>query len=348
MESTTYITALYNLRKREGMDNVNDGHFCRIREYLDSANTLLDTPHSFVIFCEPELESAFRSIRGDRPTMYMPIAFEDLPFWSLLPTIATNNARNPTIGVSPEKFTDLYYLIINHKMEFVRQAAVLNPFGTEWFAWVDIRAVLPSTGLHGLTQWWDPGYVNLFIMNLVSQEYGRGLFGKNHAWIAGGFFAGKRENILAFAELATKEWRACLSEGYCSSDEMVLAYMAATYPDMVSFLGSGDYGDVVRNQAAVCGSQNLVYYIQERSLARGQLRTSIRVGECLRRGYLTGVLPTMTLDAQFHIFYRLALAYQRNTQPVLAAERTKELFRPEFDGMRAQFTPHLRPCAPDG
>jgi hypothetical protein len=330
------------------MDNVNDGHFCRIREYLDSANTLLDTPHSFVIFCEPELESAFRSIRGDRPTVYMPIAFEDLPFWSLLPTIATNNARNPTIGVSPEKFTDLYYLIINHKMEFVRQAAALNPFATEWFAWIDVRAVLPSTGLHGLTQWWDPGYVNLFMMNLVDKKPGGDFFRYNRGWIAGGCFTGKRENILAFAEIAIREWKEALREGYCPSDEMVLAYMAAIYPDTVSPLATGDYGDLMRNQSAVCRKQDLAYYIQEFALARGDLRTSIRIGESLRRGYVAGVLPSMADHEHFHIFYRLALAYQRSTQPTLAAERTKELFRPEFDAMRAQFTPHLRPCAPDG
>jgi hypothetical protein len=330
------------------MDNVNDGHFCRIREYLDSANTLLDTPHSFVIFCEPELESAFRSIRGDRPTVYMPIAFEDLPFWSLLPTIATNNARNPTIGVSPEKFTDLYYLIINHKMEFVRQAAALNPFATEWFAWIDVRAVLPSTGLHGLTQWWDPGYVNLFMMNLVDKKPGGDFFRYNRGWIAGGCFTGKRETILAFAEIAIREWKEALREGYCPSDEMVLAYMAAIYPDTVSPLATGDYGDLMRNQSAVCRKQDLAYYIQEFALARGDLRTSIRIGESLRRGYVAGVLPSMADHEHFHIFYRLALAYQRSTQPTLAAERTKELFRPEFDAMRAQFTPHLRPCAPDG
>lgn len=347
MESTTYITALYNLRKREGMDGVNTDHFSRIADYLEVAKTLLDTPHSFVIFCEPELESAFRSIRGDRPTVYMPIAFEDLPFWPLLPTIAVNNARNPVVNVSPQKFTDLYYLIINHKMEFVRQAAALNPFGTEWFAWVDVRAVLPSTGLHGLTQWWDPGYVNLFMMNLVDKKPGDDFFRYNHGWIAGGCFTGKREQILAFADITIKEWQQALAKGYCPSDETMLAYMAATYPDMVSPLGAGEYGDLMRNQSVVCRKQDLAYYIQEFALARGDLRTSIRIGESLRRGYLTGVLPPMADHEQFHIVYRLALAYQRSTQPVLAAERTKELFRPEFDGMRAYFTPHLRPCVPD-
>jgi hypothetical protein len=345
MESTTYVTALYNLRKREGMDDVNTDHFSRIADYLEVAKKLLDTPHSFVIFCEPDLEAPLREIRGDRPTVYMVIDFEELPFWNLFPRIAENNKRNPVVNVSPQKFTDLYYLIINHKVEFVRHAAEANPFNTEWFAWVDVRAVLPPTGLHGLTQYWDPDHVNMFMLNLVNRTIGNDFFRYNHGWIACVCFTGKRRQILDFTEATIREWKTALSNGYCPSDETMFAYMAAMYPDMVSPLAAGDYGDVMKNQAAVCRKQDVAYYIQEFALAYGDLRTSIRVGESLRRGYLSGVLPPMADHEQFHIFYRLALAYQRNIQPKLAAERTKELFRPEFEGMRKQFTPHLRPCA---
>lgn len=353
MESTTYVTALYNLRKREGMDGMNTDHFSRIADYLAAATTLLDTPHSFVIFCEPDLEAPLREIRGDRPTVYMVVDFEELPFWHLFPTIVANNKANPVLNVSPQKFTDLYYLIINHKVEFVRHAAEANPFNTNWFAWVDVRAVLPATGLTGLTQWWDPDHVNVFMMNLGTREMRHDFFRYNHGLIACVCFTGRRHQILNFTETAIREWKIALAHGYCPSDETMFACMVETYPDMVSPLGAGDYGDVMKNQAAVCRKQDIAYYIQEFALARGDLRTSIRIGESLRRGYLTNVLPPMADHEQFHIFYRLVLAYEQDNQPELAAERTQELFRPEFDGMRAYFTPLLRrrpdplPCGPD-
>jgi hypothetical protein len=345
MDSVTYVTALYNLRKREGMDGVNTDHFSRITDYIEVAKNLIDTPHPFVIFCEPDLEKPLREIRGERPTVFVVIDFEDLPFWHWRDAIARNNAKNPVVNVSPQKFTDLYYLIINHKVEFVRRTAESNVFKTEWFAWVDIRITLPSTGLTELAQWWDPDHVNIFMMNIIDHHTHTDFFRYNHGWVACGCFTGRREQILNFATTVTTEWRRALDDGYCPSDETMFAYTASKYPELVSPLGAGDYGDVMCNQAAVCRKQDVAYYIQEFALARGDLRTSIRIGESLRRGYLTNVLPRMADHEQFHIFYRLVLAYQRNNQPELAAERTKELFRPEFDSMRAQFTPHLRPCA---
>jgi hypothetical protein len=340
MESVTYVTALYNLRKREGMDGVNTDHFSRVADYIETAKKLFDTPNPFVVFCEPDLEAPLRQMRGDRPTVFHVVDFEELPFWNLFPTIAQNNATNPVWNVSSQKFTDLYYLIINHKAEFVRQAAEENTFDTEWFAWVDMRSVLPDTGLNDLVQWWDPNRINVLMMNLCDRYRIRDkytFFRNNHGVVAGGFMAGKRANVIEFTTDLIAEWKQALNDGYCPSDETMLTYMYSLDPSRVTAGSFGDYGDLIKNQAAVCGRQWMVYYIQE----FGDLHTSIRAGEALRRGYLTGVLPQMADHEQFHIFYRLFLSYERSNQPYLATERRNELFRPEFDAMRLRFAPHL-------
>lgn len=334
MESVTYVTALYNLRKREGHD-INTDHFSRMSDYLEVAKTLLNTPLPFVIVCEPDLEAPLREIRGDRPTVFHAIAFEDLPFWSLLPTIRRNNLV-PVIGVSPEKFTDLYYLIINHKAEFVRQAAEANPFGTDWFAWVDVRITLPSTHLNGLTQWWDPRRMNLAFMNCIGKHC-PDFFRFNHGWVAGGFFAGQRDIVIEFTGTLISEWKQALSDGYCPSDETMLAFMACTRPEWVTGVSFGDYSTLLRNQAAVCDRQWIVYNIQEFSLAHGHVRTSIQAGEGLRRGDVT----PMADHEQFHVYYRLMQAYGQMNHTALAAERKKELFTfPHLTNCRRQFLPH--------
>lgn len=338
--SVTYVTALYNLRKREGQDNVDSDHFSSVNAYLRTAKVLLDTPEPFVIFCEPDLESPLRAIRGDRPTKFIVIDFEQLPFWHLLPKIVKNNETSPVVWVSPEKFTNLYYLIINHKVEFVRQAAEENAFNTEWFAWVDVRIVLPKTGLVGLSQWWDPSRTNVTMMSLIDPNRTHDrytFFRNNHGWVAGGFFAGKRDVVLNFTTTVIREWTRALDEGYSPSDETMFAYMSAVYPDMVTAASFGDYGDLLCNQAAVCCRQERVYNIQEYALCGGDLRASIQAGEGLRRAYLTGVLPPMADHEQFHIFYRLMLAYEKTGQTQLASERKAELFRPELREMRERF-----------
>lgn len=345
--SVTYVTALYNLRKREGHDNVDSEHFSSIDAYLESSKRLLETPDPFIIFCEPELEAPLRVIRGDRPTVFRVIDFEDLPFWDKFPRIVENNIHNPVVLVAPEKFTNLYYLIINHKVEFVRQVADINPFNTEWFAWVDVRIALPKTGLANLSQWWDPERANIAMMGLLDRERPNdryAFFRNNHGWVAGGFFAGKRGPILDFTTTLIREWNRTLDEGYSPSDETMIAYMAVTYPNMVTAAVFGDYGDLICNQAAVCRRQSRVYDIQEYALVKGDLRVSIQAGEGLRRAYLTGVLPPMANHEQFHIFYRLMLAYEQTGQTELAAARKAEILRPELRDMLIHFHPRLLPC----
>jgi hypothetical protein len=345
--SVTYVTALYNLRKREGHDNVDTGHFSSINMYLETSKVLLDTPDPFVIFCEPDLEAPLRAIRGDRPTKFVVLDFEQLPFWNKLPRIVENNKANPVVWVSPEKFTSLYYLIINHKVEFVRQVADINAFNTEWFAWMDVRITLPETGLANLSQWWDPERANIAMMGLIDRDRTRDrytFFRNNHGWVAGGFFAGKRAVIMDFTTTVIREWTRALDEGYSPSDETMFGYMAATYPDTMTAAVFGDYGDLVCNQAAVCRRQDRVYNIQEYALVRGDLRVSIQAGEGLRRGYLTGVLPPMADHEHFHIFYRLMVAYERTGQTELAAARKAEVLRPELREMLIRFHPQLLPC----
>lgn len=344
MESVTYVAALFNLRKREGQDKDTD-HFSSIQMYLTAAAPLLRSQFPFVIFCEPDLLAPLRELRGSNPTIFHAMEFEQLPFWHLYPTIHHNNNVNPVAFVSPEKFTSLYYLVINHKAEFVRRVADENPFKTEWFAWVDMRIVLPETGLSALSQWWDPERVNLTMMSLIDRDRLKdrySFFRNNHGWTAGGFFAGKRQPILDFTTTVIAEWKRALDEVYCPSDETMFTFMACAYPDTVSPASFGDYGDLLRNQAAVCQRADRVYSIQEFALVKGDIHISVKAGEGLRRGYLAGFLNHMADHEKFHIFYRLKLAYEQQGRLALAAERTRELLtNPEMRPMIERFAPHL-------
>jgi len=344
--STTYVTALYNLRKREGQDNVDSEHFSGINMYLEASKRLLDTPDPFVIFCEPDLEAPLRALRGNRPTKFVVIDFEDLPYWHLLPKITENNIERYVVWVAPEKFTNLYYIIINHKAEFVRQAAEANTFNTEWFAWVDMRISLPETGLSGISRGWDPQRANVTMMqpidrNRLNDRYG--FFRNYHGWVAGGFFAGKRDPILQFTQTVLREWISIVDEGYSPSDEVMFAYVLVKYPDMVSATSFGGHSDLICNQPAIRNKQWIAYGIQEAALNEGDLRTSIAAGEGLRRGYLAGYLDSMHDHEKFHIFYRLMLAYEKTGQTELAAARRTELLRPELREMLIRFHPHLLP-----
>jgi hypothetical protein len=344
MESVTYVTALFNLRKREGQD-IDTDHFSSIQMYLNTAVPLLNSTFPFVIFCEPDLLAPLQKLRGTNPTVFHVMEFEQLPFWDLYSTIDYNNKYNPVVYVSPEKFTSLYYLIINHKPEFVRRAAEEDPFKTEWFAWVDMRIVLPETQLTGLTQWWDPERVNLVMMALIDRNRLKdrySFFRNNHGWTAGGFFAGKRKQILDFTTTVIAEWKKALDEVYCPSDETMFTFMACAYPDTVTPVTFGDYGDLLRNQSAIRQRAERVYTIQEFGLVRGEVGISIKAGEGLRRGYLAGYLDRMADHEKFHIFYRLKVAYEKQGRLALAAERTRELVtNPDMLPMIKKFAPHL-------
>jgi hypothetical protein len=133
-----------------------------------------------------------------------------------------------------------------------------------------------------------------------------------------------------------------LNEQFCPSDETMFTYVGCAYPDTVTYVSFGNYGDLLRNQAAVCQRANVVYSIQEFALVKDELRISVKAGEGLRRGYLAGFLNHMADHEKFHIFYRLKLAYEQQGRFALAAERARELLtNPEMRPMIERFAPHL-------
>lgn len=150
-----------------------------IFEYKSHFDRLVETEIPIVLFLDRQLSWSF-----PEHVYVIPISLEDTWVWNHVPTsVELPPVRSPTD-------TREYMMIQNAKTEFVWKASQLNPWDTEWFAWIDfgighvfrepetyqrLRRLLPPSlpGIHTAGIWhWTPN--NLF--HNVCWRYAGGFF----------------------------------------------------------------------------------------------------------------------------------------------------------------------------
>jgi hypothetical protein len=150
---TTIVTGLWDL----GRGSINGWAQRDFQQYKDRFFELLQTDVQMAIWIPRELEQEVRNIRGDKPTQIYFKELEDFktwfPFWDKLQQIRTNPDWYNTAGwlpESPQAALEYYNPMMMCKMFMVNDTAIMNPFNSEYFYWID----------GGLTSTVNQGYFN--------------------------------------------------------------------------------------------------------------------------------------------------------------------------------------------
>jgi hypothetical protein len=104
-------------------------------QYLQWMQNMLIIQTPMVIFSDEASKPIIQQFRGNLPTHYITLDFEDFYTYRYELSFYESILIDHEIGIghSPQ-----LYMIWNEKSNFLKQASKINPFGADYFLWVDI------------------------------------------------------------------------------------------------------------------------------------------------------------------------------------------------------------------
>jgi hypothetical protein len=104
-------------------------------QYIEWMKNMLIIETPMVIFSDEASKPLIKQIRGTLPSYYVTLDFDDFYTARYETTFYEHQLldREIAVGHNPQ-----LYMIWNEKSHFLKQAADLNPFQTDYFLWVDI------------------------------------------------------------------------------------------------------------------------------------------------------------------------------------------------------------------
>lgn len=129
--TTTIVTAFYEMSSKHP-----------VKMYEKTSGQLLATADPMIIFCEPNSRwvEFFIAQRKHAPTIVVPLSANDFRLKKMFPqeTFWKNQYEIDPEGPTHHKGVNtMLYIIWDEKLVLLQAAAMLNPFNTTQFAWVD-------------------------------------------------------------------------------------------------------------------------------------------------------------------------------------------------------------------
>jgi len=254
-KNITIVTGLWDL----GREKINGWAQRDFQQYKDRFFEMLQTNVQMAIWIPRELEQEVRDIRGDKPTQIYFRELEDFktwfPFWDRLQEIRTNPDWYNFAGwlpESPQAALEYYNPMMMCKMFMVNDTAIMNPFNSEYFYWID----------GGLTSTVNQGYFNhdnvldkledytdsIQKLTFITYPYeaNNEIHGFERTKIAeycgvdfvnkisrGGFWGGKKDQIHRLNSLYYSLLETTLKNGHMGADECLFTILTYRYPNLI-------------------------------------------------------------------------------------------------------------------
>ena len=279
MNNITFVTAYYNIRDKEHniYRNNNDNYFCGMNTYLNALKKLLVLDIKLIIFTEPSLLNVITDLKNEyikirkhnnlnfiNSIEIITIDYEQLELYIYYPKIIENDKRYHVNNNGKEKFTPLYYLIVNQKCLFVEIAINLDIYKTDNFAWIDIRALnlspITDDSFYDIPNHLDVnGKVRLTMMyyvgdSCINDKYNYYLY--NRGGVAATFFVGNKYYLNKFIQLFKKELIYTIESGMAVSDEQIYSMCILLEPEIFNVY-CGDYQESLINFDGIHKNQHL-------------------------------------------------------------------------------------------
>ena len=253
--NTTLVTALFDLRRGD----LDTGFKRPYSQYLEHFGKLLtackDVP--MLVYVDKADEAFVRKAReGSVGTDIRIKKAEDFRTWFAFYDKVQSIRQDPKwfnqvgwLADSTQAKLELYNPLVMSKMFLLNDAAIFNPFGTDYFCWIDA----------GLTQTVNPGYFShdnvicklepmLDKFLFVCYPYGQApeihgferkaiarYAGVNHVdrVARGGFFGGHRDVLKDISAAYYHTLQASLNEGLMGTEESIFSILTYTHADRV-------------------------------------------------------------------------------------------------------------------
>jgi len=255
-DSITIVTGLWNLGRGE-MKGWGKRDF---EHYKNKFFEMLEVDAQMCVWISEDLVEDVKRIRGDKPTKIYIKNVEDFktwnPFFETIQKIRKeDNWKNQVswLAESPQAVLEYYNAMMFTKMFMLNDSAILNPFNSKYFFWIDggitntvhkgyfqydkvfdnlenfvksqddkfIQIAYPYTGadeVHGFERKAFAKYCQVDYVDLISR---------------GGFFGGEKNLIHQINTLYYDIMKNTLEEGYMGADECLFTILAYTNKDII-------------------------------------------------------------------------------------------------------------------
>lgn len=317
MDKVTYVTAFFKLRQKE--NNKNTDGFCSVEKYLESSKELLEKNMNLVIFIEPDLKEHVMQYRKNlmHKTLIITKNFEELRLWPRLTDFIQGDRRYHISNLDIKKFTPLYHLIINSKVDFVEEAITLNPFNTPRFAWIDFRAFdlspVSDEFFRKIPEIITDNRIRINMMAYAAineiidkSEYYKIMRGK----IAGTFWIGGKQELLQFIKKCQEELEWCLNNGWSVTEEMIFGLIFAKNSELF-YPYCGDYTDSLSNFDISRKNLWLSAVSFKHALNNNCLDAVIHLGNYLINSHNHSEGAKLDLYHQYEVYHSMILTYDK-------------------------------------
>jgi hypothetical protein len=263
MNNVTVVSALFNI-ERENMDGR------KWEEYLKWFDITLKLKCPMYLFVTEEVREFVEERRLSIPTEIVVQTVEDIPYYYLKDKIQ-NILNSPEYS---KKMKDTKRIECNHSMypviqyskfPWLMKATDENPFGTDFFFWMDAGSsrffgdydlnnyfpssnaveALESMGESFLVQENCDCYPDLFQSKELSIDY----FYDNRSYVLGTMFGGHKKSIPKVFELIEKIFiDEMIKNGSVNNEQIALGYLIKKYPDIFTTYErtNGNHMDIFR------------------------------------------------------------------------------------------------------
>lgn len=321
MRSQTLVSCLYDLERRERIGRRP------IEFYHRHAELTLGLDAPLVIYVDPEQAEWVRSSRRSRGllelTRVVERPLEALDLHPMLPSIA----RCRTFANDdPIKGTPLHQIVEWSKFGLVEEVINDNPFGTEYFAWIDLgvgHIARAPISFPAPTE--RVAVLQMCAVAPQEVEDKLAFLGYERGRIAAGFFRGHRDALRQLVDAFRRELASVLAQGFRPNEQMILSYLSVTRPDLFEFY-YGDYSSILANWDYVRRDLATVFLNLVHSRRMALWDTANRICEHVEASVAQGAL-TMTADERARLLDEHYIAAWYVGRPDVA-----HLVRREFQG----------------
>lgn len=286
----TITTCLYDIRAKEATQN---GEKTRsVQDYLELGKYMLQVRLPMVIYTDNE--EVQREVEAERErkglgdmTTVVWLPFEETSFYKDMEELAERMKTFSLHNWNREKDTPLYVTLNNNKFDFLRRTMDANPYGSEFFFWMDFGiqhcAKAPQEDWDAVSQEW-PAFIRQekervhhlrihTVLKSADCTY-KDYFQMIYHHIAGSLFGGHEEPMREYISLFTNEWETILyHDDWWQLDEAVMTIVVEKYPEKFR-LWYGDYDGLISNFTRTQRSWDLVFQTAQRHLDARKYRQS--------------------------------------------------------------------------
>jgi FkbM family methyltransferase len=212
---------------------------------FEHGSFVLGMDRPLIIFTDPEVEERLREVRGNRPTLIIPIALEELLSEALV-NAAERGARQ--LNANAAKVTPPYIQLMWAKYAMLYRALKTSP--TPYVGWIDLAiqhvAKFPPQGVDVFAYPTERPRVHALRCFTKAEVEAPDYWHHVRGDLAGGLVVGGWRSMVKLVVAFFEALDLAVSRGLAPLDEGLLSYVVGQQPERFTY-SYGDYEDILRN-----------------------------------------------------------------------------------------------------